>query len=377
MAGALSSFSLYQAGHPSRDSAVEAMIVRLRELQQETAEPRFSFLGDALVFGELPVHELSDWPWTRRLARAGIQRLELDSAAGREGLERFLDDAALRLAGDRGMGRRADAEPTSEAAGVRWGAVGIREDTIVSPSAPHEDGGAPYRLSEEAEIVRWLHQHAADTGEVPREEVEAVVASLAVALQGGRQFLEPLLAERGLDAYGAVHALNVSTLAMSLAERLGLGSADVLGVGAAALLADIGMARVPAELLRKPALTAAERAVVERHTTVGAEMLLARRGDFDLAAIVAFEHHLQPDGGGYPRVPHGYQPHYISRLVRVCDVYDALRSATPSRAAMTQDEALAELERGAGTAWEAGAARGLVGMMRGEVGPGSSVQGPG
>jgi HD-GYP domain-containing protein (c-di-GMP phosphodiesterase class II) len=51
--------------------------------------------------------------------------------------------------------------------------------------------------------------------------------------------------------------------------------------------------------------------------------------------------------------------------VRVCDVYDALRSATPSRPAMTQDEALAELERGAGAAWEAGAARGLVEMMRG------------
>ncbi len=59
----------------------------------------------------------------------------------------------------------------------------------------------------------------------------------------------------------------------------------------------------------------------------------------DLAAVVAFEHHLQFDGGGYPAVPAGWKTHVASEITHVADVYDALRSDRPYRQGLPPETA--------------------------------------
>ncbi|MDQ2670570.1 MAG: HD domain-containing protein [Gemmatimonadota bacterium] len=356
MAHATATLGLYSPGHPSRTAALDDAWRRLRALQGENAAPRFSFLDSTVIAGELPLHELRAWPWSRRLARAGIQRVEIDPDAGRDDLDRFIAHAAARLAASAGGGEPPPADGTEGP--LRWGPLGLRHGDDVELAS----GSGRYRVDEEIDLVRWIYDRAESAGEIPVEEVETVVTSLAVAVHCNGPMLEPLL-ERADDRYGALHAVNVATLSMALAERLGIGSRDVRAIGTAALLCDIGMTRIPRDVLESPVLTAAQRKIVQRHTTEGARMLLARRGDFDLAAVVAYEHHLQPDGRGYPHLAEPREPHYVSRLVRVCDVYDALRSIRAARPAWSAEEALGHLERGAGSSFDGGLAAAFVQMM--------------
>jgi len=359
LAHACATLVLYGPRHPARAAAVDEAYGRLLALRESggagAGTLRFSFLDEAVIAGDVPLHEMREWPWAARLSRAGIQRLEVDPGCSRHGLECFLEDVLART----GVHGRAEESSVKEEGGVRWGAVGIRDDER-RERAPAAGRRLRYRLGEEVAIVAWLFDQAATGGEVPRDEVELVVASLVVAMQEERATLDALLEHHRDDPSGAARAINGSVLAMALAERLGFASPDVRAVGAAALLRDVGMSAVPAELRarRWSDLAEDERALVAGHTGAGARLLLARRGEYDLAAIVAYEHHLRPDGEGWPALPDGREPHYVSRLVRACDAYLDLRDE------LGPEEALEVLDRWAGRAFDAGVARTLVELLR-------------
>jgi HD-GYP domain-containing protein (c-di-GMP phosphodiesterase class II) len=86
-----------------------------------------------------------------------------------------------------------------------------------------------------------------------------------------------------------------------LAEFLGLSATDVRGFGIAGLLHDIGKIKIPLEVLTKPGkLTDEERALMNEHPAAGARLLLEVEEDLDLAVVVAYEHHIMINGGGYP-----------------------------------------------------------------------------
>ena len=159
--------------------------------------------------------------------------------------------------------------------------------------------------------------------------------------------------------------MNVAVLAMALGEYLELGGTTVRALGIAGLLQDLAKVCIPREILLKPGkLTEAERAVVQEHPIVGARMLLTSPDPMDLAAIVAYEHQIMLDGGGYPRLhdPRGAQ--YASRLVHICDVYDALRTNRPYRQAWESERAMAFIEGRAGVEFDPAIARSFTAMMR-------------
>jgi len=181
-------------------------------------------------------------------------------------------------------------------------------------------------------------------------EVEAVIHGLSVAMQRDQHVVLPLLALKSVDQYTTTHSCNVAMLAMGLAEEVGLASADVRAIGTAALLHDIGKVRVSLDVLVKPGkLTDAEYAEMQRHTIEGARILGARGRGHALAAIVAYEHHVWQNGqGGYPHFAFPRTCHYASRLVHVCDLYDALSTDRPYRPAWPRERTLAMLQQQAG-----------------------------
>jgi putative two-component system response regulator len=150
-----------------------------------------------------------------------------------------------------------------------------------------------------------------------------------------------------------------------LGEYLELGGATVRALGVAGLLHDLGKVCIPRDILIKPGkLTDAERLVIQQHPVVGARMLLASPDPMDLAAIVAYEHHIMLDGGGYPRLPDARGAQYASRLVHICDVYDALRTNRPYRQAWESERAIAFIEGRAGVEFDPAIARSFTAMMR-------------
>lgn len=361
-AQSLATMALYGEGHPARQRAVDRSFACLRELQAHDVRPRFSFIGDEVVYGELSLRELGDWEWTPRLAGAGVQRLEFEPDVSREEYEDFLDQVIARLT--------MAAIDTSEArvtrrAGVKFGVLGVKGEEGAQRDASPPAATLGYSLGEEIETVRWMHREVEERGGLPLVEAEAVVRSLSVAMHGDSAFVLPLLQLKEFDEYTTTHSLNVSVLTMALAEQLGLGARDVRAFGVAGLLHDLGKVRIPKEILNKPGkLTDAERAVMQSHTVDGARIILTSDRELELAAAVAYEHHIMLNGGGYPRCHFHRECHRASHLVHVCDVFDALRTNRPYREAWETERVLAYIEEKAGTELEPTAAKAFVAMMR-------------
>ena len=360
LAQALSTMSLYPEGHPSREGIVDVAYGHLQNLQKIDRRVSFSFLGDDVVFGDRPIRSLRGWDWSNRLAGAGIQRIEFETEVTREEFDSFLSEVLAKLtlyaASQMGAGRRSVAGGP-----IKFGQVGLRE----MESAP-ELATATIALSlrEEADTVMWMHEETQTGHGLPLAEAEAVVRSLASAMHGDRAVVLPLLEMRRYDEYTTTHSLNVCVLSMGLAEWVGLGARDVRAFGVAGLLHDIGKTKIPIEVLNKPGrLTPEERDIMNRHPVEGAKIIMASEENLDLAAVVAYEHHIMQNGGGYPKLDYPRECHQASKLVHVCDVYDALRTNRPYRAAWPPAKVLAYLEERGGTEFEPDIASRFVKMM--------------
>lgn len=361
LAHALAAMTLYATGHPARERAIDDALQELEDLQAAAPHPLFTFLGDEVVFGNLPLRELKAWDWSRRLAQAGIQRLEFAEPVTRDDFEAFLDDVLARLT--------LSAIDTSEArqmrrSSIRFGSVGVKGDTEQVAQAV-TTATITYALREEADTVRWFQEQVRTQGIVPLTEAEAVVRSLSVAMHGGRHIVIPLLQLKEFDQYTTTHSMNVSVLAMALAEYLALGAREVRAFGIAGLLHDIGKVKIPIEVLIKPGrFTDEERALMNEHPAEGARLILRSEDQLDLPAVVAYEHHIMLNGGGYPTFRFRRDCHHASRLVHVCDVYDALRTNRPYREAWPQEKTLSYLEDRAGTEFDPELVTAFVRMMR-------------
>jgi HD-GYP domain-containing protein (c-di-GMP phosphodiesterase class II) len=145
----------------------------------------------------------------------------------------------------------------------------------------------------------------------------------------------------------------VAVLSMGLAESLGCRPREVRSIGVAGLLHDIGKIRIPIEVLTKPGkLTDEERAIMNQHPVDAARIIMQSDEDLGMAATVAYEHHIMLNGGGYPSLHYNRECTVASRLVHVCDVYDALSTKRPYRDAWPAEKTFAYLEERAGTEFD-------------------------
>jgi putative nucleotidyltransferase with HDIG domain len=363
-AQAVAAMALYREGHPARERAIDAADDRLRRALEVQPHLQFTFLPDEVVCGSQPLRELTDWDWSRRLANAGIQRLEFDDNVTRDDLEDFLDEVAARLT----LAAVHSSESRQMRPGsIRFGSVGLSSDDVLI-DVPEDFDNLPASgrsLTEEADTLRWLHDEVHDRQQLHLAEAETVVRSLSVAMHGDRSMLIPLLQLKQFDEYTTTHALNVSVLSMALTEFLKLPVRDVRTFGIAGLLHDIGKVTIPREILVKPGkLTPEEREIINSHTVEGARIIIRTQDQLDLAAVVAYEHHIMIDGGGYPVMRYRRDCHYASRIVHVCDVYDALRTKRPYRDAWEAERVLSYITERAGTEFDATIADAFVRMMQ-------------
>ena len=359
-AQSLAAMALYRVGHPARERALDVAYQQIQDLQGDTARPLFTFLGDEVVFGNIPLRELKAWDWGKRLAEAGIQRLEFDDRVSREDFEGFQEEVLARLT----LSAISTEARQMRRSSIRFGAVGLKGEADAA-TEPLPTATISFSLGEEVDTLRWVHNEVQATGAVPLAEAEAVVRSLAVAMHGGRQVILPLLQLKEFDQYTTTHSMNVAVLSMALAEFLGLAGADVRAFGIAGLLHDIGKIKIPLDVLTKPGrLTDEERALMNEHPVTGARILLDVEADLDLAVVVAYEHHIMINGGGYPVLHYTRDCHQASKLVHVCDVYDALRTRRPYREAWSFDKTLGYLEERSGLEFDPELGGAFVRMMK-------------
>ncbi len=166
------------------------------------------------------------------------------------------------------------------------------------------------------------------------------------------------------DRYTALHQEQVAALATGIGRRLGLEAHHLEGLYLGALVHDIGKIAVPAELISKPGkLTPEEYSLVKTHVRAGVDMLENVSLPWPVQLIIG-QHHERLDGSGYPLGLSGAAIGIEARISAVADVFEAICQPRPYREARGCAEALAELERGAGIAYDREAVDALGSLVR-------------
>jgi putative nucleotidyltransferase with HDIG domain len=125
-----------------------------------------------------------------------------------------------------------------------------------------------------------------------------------------------------------------------MAKELGFDEQTLFWMRIGAMLHDVGKIVVPSDILNKAApLTPAERAIIERHASAGADLLKDVEFPWDVLPMIR-HHHERWDGAGYPDRLSEHAIPVSARILCVADVYDALTTHRPYRAAFTSEAAL-------------------------------------
>lgn len=252
---------------------------------------------------------------------------------------------------------RADAVPITISFGVagypRGGqtAAALLRATEEALQAAKWSGGDRTMLHDPA--MRGLPAGEGEARDIASERFLAVMLDLAEAID---------LRFSG----SARHSETVGRYAEMMARELGLSAQLTARVRLAGLLHDIGKVGVPDSILHKPGrLTDEELAVIRRHPELGAQML-SHPSLADVREWVA-THHEQPDGNGYPRGLKGEEVTLQARIIAVADAYEAMTSERSYRGAMDHIAARKELERCAGTQFDARVVRALCTLLERET----------
>lgn len=301
------------------------------------ADPAADYeIGDGDVFWRgRALAGTAEWAWRERLLAAGVDRLSPpdDATAFRE----WVGSIRERLSEEQQPAGEAHPPPTPP------------------PNA--------FSLDEEAERVWWLHGEAANRGQVPRRESEDLIERLMRVLQRGaatskRRSLEVF------DELTTVHVLNVTLLALGMGRHLAFDEAEIHGLGLAGLYHDVGRVRLSEADHGRDPTSEARRTLLATHPEAGARVLMDSGRWFAVAAVVAYEHHLTWRGnGGYPSLHFPRPPHQYSRIISVCDTYDALRTERAHRPALTCDAATEYLRMLAGRTLDPEIVTGFAGYV--------------
>lgn len=185
------------------------------------------------------------------------------------------------------------------------------------------------------------------------KEFEQILGQLVAAVTSHPHGLIHVYDLKKYDEYTYHHSLSVAVLAIATGQELGLDFRELMRLSQCAILHDIGKLSIPIKLLHKKSkLTTEEFDIIKSHAARGALSLKNKAfGSSELWNGVMF-HHEKINGTGYPKQLLGNEIPLFSRIISVCDVYDALTSFRPYRNPMTPTEAYDIVTAGVGTAFE-------------------------
>lgn len=179
--------------------------------------------------------------------------------------------------------------------------------------------------------VGTLTQSARDGGTINFKQAKRAIQNIVDLMMQDEASLLGLTTLRCHDQYTHNHSVNVALLSIALANRAGYPKVELADLGLAALFHDMGKATIPLEVLNKPGeFSEDEWAAMRNHPTEGVLSLAQLRGITNLPARMAaasFEHHMNLDYSGYPKLKTPWKLSLTGRILTIADCYDAMTSS--------------------------------------------------
>ncbi|MEN2998153.1 MAG: HD-GYP domain-containing protein [Brevinematia bacterium] len=185
--------------------------------------------------------------------------------------------------------------------------------------------------------------------EKAKESVEEVAKEIKVGLGKNLNLLDL----KGHDSYTYVHAVNTSLLSTYIASRFALSFDKVCAVGVGALLIDIGKIKIPTSILnKKEPLSQIELETIKKHPVIGYQLIKDNQDLDEVSKKIVLLHHEQMDGKGYPLGVEGSKLDIYTKIVSLCDSFDAMTTERPYRPPLPVRVAVEEILKSAGTKYD-------------------------
>jgi HD-GYP domain-containing protein (c-di-GMP phosphodiesterase class II) len=277
-----------------------------------------------IIDGRIVIYEepLEDSPYIDRFIRLfkgiGIQHVHIMQDISLDELTSFVDLLITR------------PMPTQDLPSfphIQFGKIELTND----PEEKEEDGQTSERFknihAKDLDLSSDIYTAVKTGRKLPVSDIQQVVREVLLAIRHESSMLVAFSPLRILDEYTYTHSTNVSILNIAQGMALGMNDDLIHEVGVAGLLHDMGKLFVPEEILNKPGkLTDTEWEMIRSHPLKGAEYLLENPGITPLAVVVAYEHHMQYDNSGYPRVSKDWRQNMCSHMTAISDFFDAMRT---------------------------------------------------
>lgn len=273
-----------------------------------------------------------------RIRASGVDTLVIDRSKSRVTPEAATGAVAIER-------RSGPARPVAVERRMGWaGAASPRMREPPPVSYAQEKRRAERLIGKSKQAVMDMFATARLGRAVEAKKLAPLARSIGQSIERHSRALLGLVRLKAKDEYTYLHSVAVCALMINFARHLKLEEEEVQALGVAGLLHDVGKVAITDAVLLKPGkLDPRERAMVEGHPRAG-YMLLSQSPDIPAAALeVALHHHEKVDGTGYPDRLSGEALSLHARMGAICDVYDAVTSDRPYKAAWTPCEALAAM----------------------------------
>lgn len=218
------------------------------------------------------------------------------------------------------------------------------EEELLQHYSSEEVAQAKSTIAKAVPNIRQMMGAARENAAFDLEMASVATADIMASAADNAGALIGLAKLKQVDEGTFLHSLSVAALMITFGRALGLDETMVRELGMGGLVHDIGKTVIPLNVLQKgDKLTNTEFSIIRSHPQRG-YAILKRSGPIPESVLaICLSHHEKFDGGGYPQGLAGHKIPYVARIASICDVYDALTTVRPYKAAWTKAEALEKM----------------------------------
>ena len=315
---------IYEIGHPQFMESLSRAYDSLKAILSENEDLVLGIFGEELASGDEVFFDLSQKvsPIIKSLKSRGIEKISFKRGVNRQELAKLIYFLLT-----------SKSESFDEfqeylyIEGMRNISVGkIKAIDEAGGDSETEKKGKIQQYEKTLDRIAQILDEAVNKESINTLQLKFVTNGIMDSLVGNYQLFFKLLKVKSYDTITFTHLLNVSILSMYFSHKLGFNRQDCISIGVAALFHDIGKLYIAKKIVQKAGrLDEEEFSAIKNHAVLGAQILLKYVDSLTiLPVVVAFEHHLRYDLGGYPKVFFPRRPHIASLIVHICDEYDAL-----------------------------------------------------